>query len=375
MYILTLGRSFPKKKTGMRGIFEFEQARALKNAGHKSIYAFCDTRSIMVMREYGEVRFSVEGLNVYGFHSPNIGLPRTIFSAMRKKIVRRILEQVIEREGIPDVVHVHFPLITLTDDIWDMLKGLNRPIVVTEHWTRVQTKQIEGFRQQLLKKIVEESNRTICVGDPLKESVLELTNTNRTIEVIPNMVSPLFYYDDNSIGSNSNQFEFISIGRLVEVKGFDIVINAFTKAFKDNKNVKLNIVGGGPLYEKLKMQINKLEMNNQISMLGYLNREDTAKQLRKSNAFVSGSKLETFGVPFIEAMSCGIPVIGMSGSPLDKYINDMNGIQFNDLNSLSEAFKEMYQKKYNKEEIAQYAEDIFSEKAVVKKILEVYQKL
>src|SRR5690606_31302445 len=205
----------------MMGIFEFEQARALGNAGHKSVYAFCDTMSIMKLRTYGEVELTEQGVDVYGFHLPHIGLHRKLFSAIKKQYFRKIINKIINSEGIPDVIHIHFPLINLTTGIWEMLKELNRPIVVTEHWTKVQTKQIELFRQQLLKRVVEDADSFICVGDPLKDSIIDLTETNRTIEVVPNMVSPLFYYNENSSNSNSSHFEFITVGRLVDVKGFD----------------------------------------------------------------------------------------------------------------------------------------------------------
>ena len=89
----------------------------------------------------------------------------------------------------------------------------------------------------LLKKIVEEAAEFVCVGYPLRDSVKELTGTSRELPVIPNMVSPLFHPANEQ--KTDDIFRFITVGRLVPMKRFNIVIDAFAKAFKDHENVQL----------------------------------------------------------------------------------------------------------------------------------------
>lgn len=378
MYVLTIGRSLPAKDTGMMGIFEFEQANALSKKGCKVVYAFCDTRSIKHLRKYGSYHKRLNDVTVFGYHLPIGGLPQKLFSKIKTWYFKKIMNNIVNEKGIPDILHIHFPLLTLTDEIWELLKTFNRPIVVTEHWTKVQTKELEPFRINLLKKIVKESKEFICVGEPLRKSVIELTDTNKSIKVIPNMVSPLFYYKGDSLldEESTTHFEFITVGRLVEVKRFDIVIAAFTKAFKQDKNVKLTIVGGGPLYDKLKRQINDLGMSDRIVMAGFLSRKDTAEMIQRSNAFVSASVLETFGVPFIESMACGKPVIGVKNGPIDAYIDESNGILFepDNIDDLKRALKQMYRNKksYNAKQIAEKTYRLFSEDAVAEQLLKIF---
>jgi L-malate glycosyltransferase len=377
MYVLVIGRAFPDQITGMMGIFEFEQAAALSNMGCKTVYAFCDTRSIKGLRKYSYLNTKKNNVNVYGYHLPIGGVPQVIFSMVKKWYFMKILNNILKHDGIPDIIHVHFPLINLTDDIWDLLKSLNRPIVVTEHWTKVQGKDIETFRLDLLKRIVNEAKDFICVGDPLKNSVIELTNTDKDIKVIPNMISPMFYYEEPDKKKKKSHFEFIAVGRLVEVKRFDYVINAFTKVFADNKDVYLTIVGGGHLFKKLKKQIQDLGMSENITILGFLSREDTARRIRNSDAYVSGSVLETFGVPFIEAMACGKPVIGIKNGPIDKYISDANGFLFqqDNLDDMVKAMKQVYKKResYDGRIIANTANKLFSEEAVAKQLKKTFE--
>lgn len=378
MKVLTIGRTYPDKRTGMMGVFEFEQAQALSKYGCKVIYAFCDTRSIKSLRRYGSYYKENNNINVYGYHLPIGGLPQKIFSIIKRQYFKKVLSKILTNEGTPDIIHIHFPLLNLTDEIWDLLKEINRPIVVTEHWSKVQTKELEPFRINLLKRIVEEADEFISVGELLRKSVVELTDTKKEVKVIPNMVSPLFYYD-SSEKENRNTYEFVAVGRLVNLKKFDVVIEAFTKAFKHNKNVNLTIIGGGPLYNKLNRQIEELDMISRIYMTGFLTRNETAKKVRQSDVFVSGSVLETFGVPFIEAMASGKPVIGVKGGSIDIYINDSNGILYdaNNVDHLASTLHSLYQNrnKYNEEQIADKARNLFSEQAIVERLKGTYKNL
>src|SRR5699024_11612517 len=115
---------------------------------------------------------------------------------------------------------------------------------------------------------------------------------------------------------------------------------------------------------------------DRIIMHGFLPREQTADLLRESDAFVSASVLETFGVPFIEAMACGKPVIGVEDGPIDRYINKDNGIliKMDDQVSVMNAFKAIYinQKGYREEEISKTAINLFSEESVAKQIVKIY---
>lgn len=374
MKILMIGRAYPDEKTGMMGIFEFEQAKALSENGCEAVYAFCDTRSIKKLRKYGHFEKQTSNVNVYGHHLPIGGLPQKAFSKIKLHYFKKTINEIKEKHGEPDIIHIHFPLLNLTAEIWEELKSLQRPIVVTEHWSKVQTKNLEPFRLKLLQRIVDESDEFICVGELLKKSILELTNTDREIKVIPNMVSSLFRYAESK--GNLNTYEFLAVGRLVELKRFELVIDAFEKTFKKNKNVKLTIVGGGPLYDNLQRRISDLEMQDQITLTGYLSRTETAKRMQQTNAYVSASVLETFGVPFVEALVSGKPVIGVEDNPIAPYIDDSNGILVkpDDVQSIANALTVMYdnREKFNGKKIADLAQQHFGEKALVEQLKAIY---
>lgn len=373
MYALVIGRSFPDMKTGMMGIFEFEQAVALNKYGFRSVYAFCDNRSIKSLRILNYVHFD-KNIPIYGYHLPIGGLPRKVFDSIKASLFSRLLKKILMDQGKPSIVHVHFPLINLNTEIWNMLKSLKIPIVVTEHWSKVQLKTIEPYRVQLLKKIVNESDSFNCVGEELKKSVIDLTNTSKEIQITPNMVEPIFNYTKEK--ETKNRFDFISIGRLVETKRFGLLIEAFSEAFYNQKDVFLNIVGDGPIYNELRTKIKNLNMSDRIIMHGFQSRENTAEILKKCDAFVSASVIETFGVPFIEAMACGKPVIGIEDSPISGFINQTNGVLFkkDDLNDLISSLKKIYfmRKEFDNKNISLQVQSTFSEESVVKQLINIY---
>src|SRR5699024_3735883 len=183
-----------------------------------------------------------------------------------------------------------------------------------------------------------------------------------------------FYYEPNTKSNNS--FHFITIGRLVEAKRFKLVVQAFAEAFTNEGNVHLDIVGDGPLYNEIKQEITKNGLQHKIIMHGFLSRKETANLLRKSDVFVSASVLETFGVPFIEAMACGKPVIGIKNGPIDRYINKNNGLLFDADNKeeLKMILISIYQNYtyYNNKEISNVAKDIFSENSIVNSLKKIY---
>lgn len=376
MYTLIIGRAFPAKETGMMGIFEFEQAVALKRHGMNTVYAFCDTRSIKALKKINYQSFIQKEVPVYGYHFPIGGIPRKLFDKLKLNKYKKLLKNIVKVHGKPAYIHIHFPLLTLNKEIWDILKEFHIPIIVTEHWSKIQFKIIEKYRVELLKKIVEEAKTFICVSDLLKKSVIELTNSNKEILVIPNMLNEHFYYD-KSVDRTDSEFNFIAIGRIVEVKRFIFTVEAFYKAFPNEEHIKLHIVGDGPLYNKVKEKVKNLNIENRVIMHGFLSRKEIANLLRRSDVFVSASVLETFGVPFIEAMACGKPVIGIKGGPIDKYITKDIGVLFekDNINSLILNLNYMYKMKnnYNEEMISNVAISNFSKEAVSKQVLLNYK--
>ena len=109
------------------------------------------------------------------------------------------------------------------------------------------------------------------------------------------------------IFNDDNIIKFITVGRLIELKGHKYLIEAFSKVKNEIVNSKLFIIGDGPLRNELKMLIKKKALQNDIILLGL--KRNIFKYLAKSDIFVLSSKYEGLPTVLLEALACGLPII------------------------------------------------------------------
>lgn len=113
---------------------------------------------------------------------------------------------------------------------------------------------------------------------------------------------------------------YVTAGRLVPYKRFDIIINTFN----ENKR-KIFIIGDGTEKERLK---NK--SNSNIIFTGYLDSFQINNLISKAKCFIHAG-VEDFGIAPIEAQACGTPVIAFGkGGVLETVINGKTGLFFNE---------------------------------------------
>lgn len=377
MNVFVVGRSLPEKVTGFAGEFEFTQAKELKKRDINITYLFTDTRSI---RNFQQVSFlqSNNEVDTYGAYLPIGGIPHFIHAPLKFCLFKKVWNQAVKEHGKPDIVHFHFPLITCNELIFDFIKKQNIKIVVTEHWTKVQTNRLKPVWRKFLKKILLESDAVIAVSDDLKDSIQNITHSQREIFVIPNMVGSSFEIK-KEISKESKKFKFFGLGRFVPHKNFDLLIKAFSISFKDYPEVSLEIAGDGPERKSLEKLIRSLGLEEQVSLLGRIDNSKVGVVMNSSQVIVVPSSLETFGVPIIEGWFMGKPVIASDNNPLLNYFNSTNGTLFhnNDYRSLAESLKEAYlnYEKYEYEEISKSAFLNFSSQTICEKIKEIYTSL
>jgi phosphatidylinositol alpha-1,6-mannosyltransferase len=125
----------------------------------------------------------------------------------------------------------------------------------------------------------------------------------------------------------------VSVGRLVHRKGQDHLIEAMPEILKSVPDAHLLMVGKGPYLEHLAklVAINKLE--NHVSFIGRIQYEDLPKFICAGDVFampsrsrLAGLEVEGLGIVYLEASSCGLPVIaGSSGGAPDAVIDGVTG--------------------------------------------------
>ncbi|HBU07374.1 MAG TPA: hypothetical protein DEB09_04820 [Candidatus Magasanikbacteria bacterium] len=120
----------------------------------------------------------------------------------------------------------------------------------------------------------------------------------------------------------------LSIGRLEEKKNTVKIIQAFNLIKSNNLqslifNLQLVLVGQpGYGYEKVKETIDNSKFKNDIITPGWVPNDDLPDLMSGAEVFVFPSLYEGFGIPVLEAFSCGTPVLASRGSSLEEVGND-----------------------------------------------------
>ena len=115
----------------------------------------------------------------------------------------------------------------------------------------------------------------------------------------------------------------LSMSRLREGKGFEVVIKAMTKL---SPKFKLTIAGDGPFKEKLKTLVAELKLVERVRFLGWVAGESKNRALTEADIFCLPSKNDSFGVVFIEAMAYDLPVIALDRGPIRDVVTEDVGV-------------------------------------------------
>lgn len=137
-------------------------------------------------------------------------------------------------------------------------------------------------------------------------------------------------------------------GQLIERKGADLLIKAFSKRYKNSDKSTLLIIGNGPFLDTLIEQVNQLNLKN-IRFIEYLGDKEVCKYYSIADIFVLPSREEAWGLVVNEAMACGLPVLvsKTAGSSVDLVKNGVNGYTFTpeNFNDLSKKLSRLIENK------------------------------
>jgi phosphatidylinositol alpha-1,6-mannosyltransferase len=115
------------------------------------------------------------------------------------------------------------------------------------------------------------------------------------------------------------------VGRLVHRKGQDKLIEAMPSILKSNPNAILVLIGAGPRAKKLEALVAKYKIYSNVLFLGRVSYKELPEHLAMADLFIMpsrsrlfGLEIEGLGIVYLEASSCGLPVIaGESGGAPD----------------------------------------------------------
>jgi glycosyltransferase involved in cell wall biosynthesis len=136
----------------------------------------------------------------------------------------------------------------------------------------------------------------------------------------------------------NNNFQIVSAGKLIKIKGFDLALEAF-KIFSDKfLNVNFEIIGDGPELKKLQKDILKYNIEDKVKIKKWMRREDLMKEINDSDVFLFLSLRDGGGAVVVEAMAMGKPVVCFDAGGPGFHIDEKTGFKIK-LTTPSESVK------------------------------------
>jgi glycosyltransferase involved in cell wall biosynthesis len=103
------------------------------------------------------------------------------------------------------------------------------------------------------------------------------------------------------------------VGRLAREKDLERVVRVFARVLHDMPSARAVLAGEGPARAEAEAQCRALGISGRVSFLGYLDRRRSLPDLyAAADVLVSASTTETQGLVILEAMACGLPVVGVA---------------------------------------------------------------
>lgn len=238
-----------------------------------------------------------------------------------------------------DIIHIHSPMYILIGLIGFLQK---KKIYITFHGTDFH--RIKNAKWYFLFRNI--FDKVFIISPDMKEILSKIHNSSKVIQVKNGIDLDVF---QNFHGKRKKQI--IAVGSLKNEKGFKFLIEAFNEMLNENIHLneyKLIIVGEGLLRYDLNKQIISANMNNNISLIGHLDRSDIINLYNESELFVLSSISEGFPKVVLEAMACGCKIVATNVGSVSQMLDetDFEIIESENVKKLKEALLKTIEKNY-----------------------------
>lgn len=228
------------------------------------------------------------------------------------------------------VTHLHIHFANRATHTALFLKKAGFTYSFTAH---AQDFMVDLANDDLLREMIREATFTAAVSNYSRQLLVNLCpDAESRIHRVYNGIDPTQFPKStpgnppstiNLQPSTPPPLRLISIGRLIDFKGFPVLLDAIAILRDNHVPVLLQIIGEGPLRSALEAQIDRLQLHAEVRLRGVLSQEEIKNELAASDAFalacLTDSKGATDILPtvILEAMACGLPVVSttLAGVP------------------------------------------------------------
>ena len=282
-----------------------------------------------------------------------------------------------------DVIHVHYaiPHATCAYLAKQILaeQGIAIPKVITTlHGTDITLVGADPSFYDITRFSIRSSDGITAVSHYLADETKEVFKIENNIKVIHNFYDeerfkPSATICQRSQFANDDEFLLMHVSNFRPVKRTLDVIDIFEKV-SAKLPAKLLLIGEGPDTILARRQITKKGLTDNVIFLGNQNRVEAI--LPCADLFLLPSEEESFGLAALEALACGVPVIGTSGTGLVEVVDDeVNGylLSVGDTTSMADKAIKLLQDETKLKKFKESASRLVAKKFKAKKIVTQYE--
>lgn len=274
----------------------------------------------------------------------------------------------------PDVVHTH-----IGASMYALPAAIAAKVPRVVHTVHNIAQKENGFAGRQINKVCFKHFGAIPVAlsDIVQETIVETYGLDKSrIPVVLNGVdlSKCVPKDDYQ---SCADFKILHIGRFMDVKNHALLLNTFSKIVKRHKDIKLQLIGGGELFDPMKQLAGQLGILEKVEFLGL--QSDVYPYLHDADVFVLPSKYEGVPMSLIEAMGTGLPIVASAvGGVPDMLTDGENALLIQpNAEELEEAMEKLYLDKNLRERLgykARVRSIFFLSTEMARKYADIYMR-
>lgn len=246
-------------------------------------------------------------------------------------------------------------------------RWLSVPVTVTLRGTEVPLSRDPSRRRRIVAAL-RGANRVFSVSDSLKQHAVRLGIASDKIAVVGNGVDTARFHcmprssAREHLGLPEDAPVLISVGALVERKGFHRVMECLPKMRRQFPGLRYLIAGGsspeGDWSAALRELADRLGLQDCVRFLGAVAPDHLSVALSAADVFVLATRNEGWANVFLEAMACGLPVVTTDVGGNAEVVSDPSLgtiVPFGDGDALAQAIANALRREWDRDAIVTYA--------------------